>query len=105
MRKLEIGPAFKLQFFIITLIAFALFSARTASAAVLDTLHYNGHTYYLISENNWSGAAGEAVLLGGYLATVKDQGGPDFLGDPGEESPGPAEGRRRGPQRHGHQSP
>jgi len=102
MRKLEIGPAFKLRFFIVTLIALALFGARTASAAVLDTLHYNGHTYYLISENNWTGAAAEALSLGGYLATINDQGEQDFLWNSWKNSLGAGEGLWIGLERGGH---
>jgi len=104
MRKLEIGPAIKLQFFIITLIAFALFGARTASAAVLDTLFYNGHTYYLISENTWQGAAAEALSLGGYLTTINNQGEQDFLWNSWKNSLGGGEGLWIGLQREGHGS-
>jgi hypothetical protein len=46
---------------------------QPANAAVIDSLSYNGHTYYLISENSWTGAAAEASSLGGYLATINNQ--------------------------------
>lgn len=32
----------------------------------------NGHIYYLLSQNTWSGAEGEAVSLGGHLATIRN---------------------------------
>src|SRR5213594_1197995 len=86
MSKLTIAGSLKLRFraryaffFTLMLIALGLFCTQTASAAVLDTLHYNGHTYYLISQNTWEGAAAEALSLGGYLATINDQGEQDFL--------------------------
>src|SRR3989442_6291693 len=78
MNKLALPSSPKLQFraFFVTmmLIALGLFGTQTASAAVLDTLHYNGHTYYLISENTYEGAASQSLSLGGYLATINDQG-------------------------------
>src|SRR5215510_8628250 len=86
------------------LIALAVFATGTVGAAVLDTLHYNGHTYYLISPNNWSGAAGEAVSLGGYLATINDQGEQDFLWNSWKNSLGGGEGLWIGLQRQGHGS-
>src|SRR5215467_10389753 len=86
------------------LIALAVFATGTAGAAVLDTLHYNGHTYYLISENNWTGAAAEALSLGGYLATINDQGEQDFLWNSWKNSLGTGEGLWIGLQREGHGS-
>src|SRR6266446_3117737 len=80
MNKLALPSSPKLQFraFFVTmmLIALGLFGTQTASAAVLDTLHYNGHTYYLISENTYEGAASQALSLGGYLVTINDHGEP-----------------------------
>jgi hypothetical protein len=32
----------------------------------------NGHSYYLLSQNNWSGSEAEAVSLGGHLVTIND---------------------------------
>ena len=32
----------------------------------------NGHLYYLLSQNNWTGSETEAVVLGGHLATIDD---------------------------------
>jgi|SRR2546426_7689223 len=97
MNKLALPSSPKLQFraFFVTmmLIALGLFGTQTASAAVLDTLHYNGHTYYLISENTYEGAASQALSLGGYLATINDQGEQDFPVELLEEQPG----NRRGP--------
>jgi Lectin C-type domain len=91
-----------LQFLSLMLIALGLFGTQTAGAAVLDTLHYNGHTYYLISENNWEGAAAEALSLGGYLATINDQGEQDFLWNHWKDSLGAGEGLWIGLERSGH---
>jgi hypothetical protein len=102
MSKFKFGQSFKLQLVIVMLTAFALFGARTASGAVLDTLHYNGHTYYLISENTWTGAAGEALSLGGYLATINDQGEQDFLWNSWKDSLGAGEGLWIGLEKQGH---
>ena len=32
----------------------------------------NGHTYYLLTQNNWSNSEAEAVSLGGHLVTIND---------------------------------
>src|SRR5215813_4476079 len=87
-----------------TLIALGVFATQTASAAVLDTLQYNGHTYYLISPNNWEGAKNEALSLGGYLATINDQGEQDLLWNSWRNSLGGGEGLWIGLQREGHGS-
>src|SRR5437762_4847374 len=96
MNKLALPSSPKLQFraFFVTmmLIALGLFGTQTASAAVLDTLHYNGHTYYLISENTYEGAASQSLSLGGYLATINDQGEQDFLWNSWKNSLGAGEG-------------
>ena len=34
----------------------------------------NGHFYYLLSQDTWTGAEAEAVALGGHLATINDLG-------------------------------
>ena len=106
MSQLTIARSVKLRFraFIVTvmLLALGLFSTETASAAVLDTLHYNGHTYYLISQNTWEGAAAEALSLGGYLATINDQGEQDFLWNSWKNSLGAGEGLFIGLERSGH---
>jgi len=106
MSQLTIARSVKLRFraFFVTvmLLALGLFSTETASAAVLDTLHYNGHTYYLISQNTWEGAAAEALSLGGYLATINDQGEQDFLWNSWKNSLGAGEGLWIGLERSGH---
>jgi len=107
--KLTITGSLKIKFWarrLVTSMVFALgvFATQTASAAVLDTLHYNGHTYYLISPNNWQGAAAEALSLGGYLATINDQGEQDFLWNSWKNSLGGGEGLWIGLQRQGHGS-
>src|SRR5712692_2855238 len=65
---------------------------QTASATILDTTHYNGHTYYLISENSWTGAAAESQTLGGYLATINNQAEQDHLWNAWHNSLGTGEG-------------
>src|SRR3989442_985627 len=99
MNKLMIAGSLKLRFraryaffFTLMLIALGLFGTQPASAAVLDTLHYNGHTYYLISENTYEGAAAESLALGGYLTTINDQGEQDFLWNSWKNSLGTGEG-------------
>jgi len=84
------------------LVALGVFATQTASAAVLDTLNYNGHTYYLISQNTHDGAAAEALSLGGYLATINDQGEQDFLWNSWKHSLGAGEGLWIGLERSGH---
>jgi len=32
----------------------------------------NAHTYYLLSQNTWTGSEAEALTLGGHLATIND---------------------------------
>jgi hypothetical protein len=39
----------------------------------------NGHDYYLLSPNNATGAEADAVQLGGFLATVRNQAENDWL--------------------------
>src|SRR5256712_4964414 len=109
MRKLKFAQTLKLRFLArfgyitsLMLIALGLFGTQTASAAVLDTLHYNGHTYYLISENTYTGAASQSLSLGGYLATINDQGEQDFLWNSWKNSLGAGEGLWIGLERAGH---
>jgi len=65
---------------------------QPASAAIIDTTHFNGHTYYLISENSWTGAAAEASSLGGYLATINSQAEQNVLWSAWQNSLGTGEG-------------
>src|SRR5687767_8050433 len=39
----------------------------------------NGHTYYRLSNSNWSAAQAAAVGLGGNLVTINDQAENDFV--------------------------
>jgi len=41
----------------------------------------NGHTYILLSQGNWTDSEAEAVILGGHLATIKNQAEEDFISD------------------------
>ncbi len=111
MSKLTIAGSLNLQFrtryglfFTLILFALGLFCTQTASAAVIDTLHYNGHTYYLIPENTWTGAAAEALSLGGYLATINNQGEQDFLWNSWKNSLGTGGGLWIGLEQASHNS-
>src|SRR5262249_33633520 len=64
---------------LLSLVAMALVWVPAADAIILDSLVYNGHRYYLISENSATGAAAEAQSLGGYLATINNDAEQDFL--------------------------
>ncbi len=47
------------------------FVAGTASASVIDgPVSFGGHTYYLLSQNDWTASEAEAVSLGGHLVTI-----------------------------------
>ncbi len=50
--------------------------AGAARATVLEgpiTSPVNGHQYYIIAPETWSSAEAEAVSLGGFLATIRNQ--------------------------------
>jgi len=52
-----------------------LLGARPTQAAVVGgplTNAANGHLYYLLSVNTWTGAEAEAQTLGGHLVTIND---------------------------------
>ena len=55
--------------------ALSLAAAAPVVAAVLDgpiVNPANGHSYYLLSQNDWTGSQAEAVALGGHLVTIDD---------------------------------
>ncbi len=56
------------------LLALAIAAPATAQITVLDTVvnPANGHTYMLLSEENWTSSEAEAVALGGHLVTIND---------------------------------
>ena len=43
-----------------------------ATAAVIDTDTYLGHTYYLLDGKPWLAQEAEAIALGGHLVTIND---------------------------------
>ena len=56
--------------------------ALPAQAVVVQGPHLNpsnGHAYYLVSRNSWTGAEAEAVTFGGHLVTVNDQAENDYI--------------------------
>jgi hypothetical protein len=56
-------------------LAATLTLSNAVSAAVISgpiTSPINGHTYYLLSQNTWTGAQAEAVTLGGNLVTIRN---------------------------------
>src|SRR5262249_36182309 len=88
---------------LLSLVATALFCVPTADAIILDSLVYNGHRYYLISENSATGAAAEAQSIGGYLATINNEAEHDFLWDTWKGSLGTGLGLWIGLERTGWQ--
>jgi Lectin C-type domain len=54
---------------------FAILAAQTARGDILSgplTNSANGHIYYLLTTNTWTGAEAEAVSLGGHLVAIND---------------------------------
>lgn len=50
-----------------------MFVAMPATAAIIHTAVYNGHTYHLLDiDDDWVSAEASAVALGGHLVTVND---------------------------------
>jgi len=74
------------------MLAASLLAVHTVSAAIIDTVMFSGHKYYLISENTATGAATEAHALGGYLATINNQAEQDFLWNTWKNSLGTGKG-------------
>src|SRR5262245_50285327 len=40
---------------------------------------YNGHSYYLLAQANWTDSEAAAVVLGGHLVTINDAAENDFI--------------------------
>jgi len=51
--------------------------ATTISGPVMNPS--NGHVYYLLSQNTWSGSESDAQALGGHLVTVRSQAEEDWI--------------------------
>lgn len=63
---------------ILGLCAFMAYQS-SAQATVLDTAHFNGHTYHLLSGQDWQSAENESVSLGGHLVTINDLAEHNFI--------------------------
>lgn len=60
---------------LLTITALILATASIAHAGVLAgpvANPSNGHSYYLLSPNTWTGSEAEAIALGGHLVTIND---------------------------------
>ncbi|MGI8966091.1 MAG: C-type lectin domain-containing protein [Limisphaerales bacterium] len=49
-----------------------LTTSFTASATILQTETFKGHTYHLLDSSFWNAAEAEALTLGGHLVTIND---------------------------------
>ena len=74
------------------LVAVGLFGVGTANSSVVDSLTYNGHKYFLISENSATGAEAEAHALSGYLATISSEAEHNVLWNAWKNSLGTGQG-------------
>src|SRR5437870_8615480 len=84
------------------LVAVGLFGVGTANSSVVDSLTYNGHKYFLISENSATGAEAEAHALSGYLATISSEAEHDVLWNAWKNSLGTGQGLWIGLERANH---
>ena len=64
----------KSKLFLLALVSLVatLVSLPAFALTILSTEVYNGHTYYLLEQGNWTDSQAEAVSLGGNLATIND---------------------------------
>ncbi len=60
-------------------LAFCALSMGSVRGDILTVQVYQGHTYFLLTGNTWTGSQDEAVSLGGNLVTVNDQEEQNFL--------------------------
>ena len=60
-------------------LAFCALSVGSAGGDILNVQVYQGHTYFLLTTNTWTGSQDEAVSLGGNLVTINDQEEQNFV--------------------------
>lgn len=68
----------------LSLVLAILWGARPAEPSVIAgpiVNPANGHTYYLLSQNDWTGSAAEASTLSGNLVTINNQAENDWVFD------------------------
>ena len=64
---------------VFSLLTLAVLTVSASAQTVLTNAVYNGHTYSLLSQSNWTDAEAKAVLLGGHLATINDLAENDWI--------------------------
>ncbi len=61
-----------MNYLVSAFIALFLLISQSNAATIISQADYNGHTYYLISEEKWEDANDAAIELYGVLAIVED---------------------------------
>ncbi|MGH7961893.1 MAG: lectin-like protein, partial [Candidatus Binatia bacterium] len=62
-------------------LAMWLAAVPCGAGVIKGPVYFQGHTYYLLTQNTWAGSEAEAVALGGHLVTVNDAAEQAFLVD------------------------